>query len=52
MKYLFLFQAAMFLGFACAHVNNIEEFVLRWGIGMVLSGIAAVLHELEKFKNK
>lgn len=52
MKYLFLLQAAMFLGFACAHFNNTEEFVLRWGIGLVLAGIAVVLHELEKLKNK
>lgn len=47
MKYLFLLQAAMFLGFAFAHTSSIEEFVLRWGIGLILAGIAAVLHQIE-----
>ena len=43
-------QAAMFLGFAFAHFNNTEEFILRWGFSMVLGGIAAVLHQLENLK--
>lgn len=50
MKYVFLFQSAMYLSFGLMHFNNIEEFTLRWGFGVILGGIAAVLHKLEEIK--